>query len=113
MKRKQKNGTHVAPYGVAPYYFFYAHGYAGEAIERLPEAERAAWRDRLNRLLMSVRDEDGSWNDRVFPRSAAYGTAVTVLALTAPAHAARTRNMPAPPKAVKVKEIKAAAPDDV
>ena len=113
LKRKQKNGTHVAPYGVAPYYFFYAHGYAGEAIERLPEAERAAWRDRLNRLLMSVRDEDGSWNDRVFPRSAAYGTAVTVLALTAPAHAARTRNMPAPPKAVKVKEIKAAAPDDV
>ena len=99
LKRKQKNGTHIAPYGVAPYYFFYAHGYAAEAIEQLPQAERAAWRDRLNRLLMSVRDDDGSLNDRVFPRSAAYGTAVTLLAFTEPAHAARTPNTPPPPTA--------------
>ena len=98
LKRKQQDGTHVAPYGVAPYYFFYAHGYAAEAIERLPEAERALWRDRLNRLLMSVRDDNGSWNDRVFPRSAAYGTAVTVLAFTEPVHAARTLNTPPSPK---------------
>jgi hypothetical protein len=48
---------------------------------------------------MSVRDDDGSWNDRVFPRSAAYGTAVTLLAFTEPAHAARTPNTPPPPTA--------------
>lgn len=101
LKRKEKTGTHVAPYGVAPYYFFFAHGYAAEAIERLPEAERAAWRDRLHRLLMSVRDEDGTWNDRVFPRSAAYGTAVTVLALTEPAYAARPRAAVPPPVLVE------------
>ena len=112
LKRKQKNGTHVAPYGVAPYYFFYAHGYAAEAIERLPEAERAAWRDRLNRLLMSVRDEDGSWNDRVFPRSAAYGTAVTVLAFTEPGHAARTLNQPPPPQAPEPTVGEEAVSDD-
>ena len=86
--------THVAPYGVAPYYFFFAHGYAAEAIERLPEAERAAWRDRLHRLLMSVRDEDGTWNDRVFPRSASYGTAMAMLALTMPDEH-RTLQLPA------------------
>lgn len=101
LKRKEKTGTHVAPYGVAPYYFFYAHGYAAEAIERLPEAERAAWRDRLHRLLMSVRDEDGTWNDRVFSRSAAYGTAVTVLAFTEPAFAARPRAVVPPPAVVE------------
>ncbi len=112
LKRKQKNGTHVAPYGVAPYYFFYTHGYAAEAIERLPEAERAAWRDRLNRLLMSVRDEDGSWNDRVFPRSAAYGTAVTVLAFTEPGHAARTLNQPPPPQAPEPTVGEEAVSDD-
>lgn len=104
LKRKEKTGTHVAPYGVAPYYFFFAHGYAAEAIECLPEEERAAWRDRLHRLLMSVRAEDGTWNDRVFPRSAAYGTAVTVLAFTEPAHAARPRTVVPPPAAVEPSE---------
>jgi hypothetical protein len=34
----------------------------------------------------------------VFPRSAAYGTAVTVLAFTEPVHAARTLNTPPSPK---------------
>jgi hypothetical protein len=28
-----------------------------------------------------VRDADGTWNDRVFPRSASFGTAMSVLAL--------------------------------
>ena len=115
LKRKEKTGTHVAPYGVAPYYFFFAHGYAAEAIERLPEPERAAWRDRLHRLLMSVRDEDGTWNDRVFPRSAAYGTAVTVLAFTEPAHAARARSVVPPPAIVESVENaeEPESPDDV
>ena len=50
---------------------------------------------------MSVRDEDGTWNDRVFPRSAAYGTAVTVLAFTEPAYAARPRAVVPPPAVVE------------
>ncbi len=98
LKRKEKTGTHQPPYGVAPYYFMFAHGYAAEAIERLPEAERAAWREKLQRLLLSVRDDDsGTWNDRVFPRSSAYGTAIAILTLTQPEERSRERGTPPPP----------------
>jgi hypothetical protein len=31
-----------------------------------------------------VREKDGGWNDRVFPRSEAFGTAMTMLALSEP-----------------------------
>lgn len=80
-QRKQQTGTHVAPYGVAPYYFMFAHRYAAQAIEVLPVPERPEYRRRVNNLLFSVREEDGSWNDRVFPRSSAYGTAFAMLAM--------------------------------
>lgn len=97
LKRKGKQGTHMAPYGVAPYYFMYAHGGLAEAIEGLPEEERPAWRARLVERLMSVRDDAGGWNDRVFDRSTAYGTAVAILALTQPDESARVRGEPGPP----------------
>jgi hypothetical protein len=80
-KRRKKTGTHVAPYGVAPYYFFYAFTHAAQAIEFLPEADRPALRTKFRELLFKVRDEDGTWNDRVFPRSRSFGTAMSVLAL--------------------------------
>jgi hypothetical protein len=80
-KRRAKNGTHIAPYGVAPYYFYYAHYYAGQAIEQLPKAEREEYRRRLRELLFEVRLEKGLWNDRVFERTANYGTACAVMAL--------------------------------
>lgn len=80
-QRKQQTGTHVAPYGVAPYYFMFAHRYAAQAIEVLPVPERGEYRRRVNNLLFSVREPDGSWNDRVFPRSSAYGTAFAMLAI--------------------------------
>jgi len=83
-KRRAQTGTHIAPYGVAPYYFYYAHYYAGQAIELLPERERGEYRRRLGQLLFSVRLDDGAWNDRVFPRSANYGTAMSVMALLMP-----------------------------
>ena len=97
LKRKEKSGTHQPPYGVAPYYFMFAHGYLAEAIEQLPEAEREDQRQRLRALLMSVRDEAGGWNDRVFDRSTAYGTAIAILALTQPAESVRERGNPGPP----------------
>jgi hypothetical protein len=78
-KRRQKPGTHVAPYNVAPYYFYYGHRYCAQAIQMLPEKERAAERVRLLKLVMKVRDADGMWNDRVFERSRNYGTAMVVL----------------------------------
>ena len=79
--RRRKNGTHEPPYGVAPYYFCYAHWYAAQAIERLPEAERDEARVRLYALFERVREPSGGWNDRVFPRSENFGTATTLLAL--------------------------------
>ena len=82
--RRRQNGTHVAPYGVAPYYFMYAHGAVGEAIERLPEAWRPPLRKALLERLMQVREDEGVWNDRVFERSANYGTALALEALLAP-----------------------------
>ena len=66
-QRRAKQGTHEGPYQIAPYYFYYAHRAAGRAIELLPENERGEYRRRVLQLLFSVRLEDGSWNDRVFP----------------------------------------------
>ena len=83
-KRRKQTGTHAPPYMIAPYYFFYAHRHAAQAIEMLPEAERAGRRQQLHRLLWKVREEDGGWNDRVFPRSECFGTAMTILALLSP-----------------------------
>ena len=82
--RRKKSGTHVPPYGVAPYYFFYGFRMAALAIVLLPESDRASRRDALNAILFSVREVDGGWNDRVFPRSAAFGTAMVVESLLQP-----------------------------
>ncbi|MFZ4575806.1 MAG: prenyltransferase/squalene oxidase repeat-containing protein [Phycisphaerales bacterium] len=83
-KRKAKSGTHEGPYAIAPYYFMFAHRYAAMAVELLPSAERAEYRRRINNLLFSVRAEDGTWNDRVFPRTANYGTAFAMLSILEP-----------------------------
>jgi hypothetical protein len=80
-KRRQKTGTHVPPYMVAPYYFYYGHRYCAQAIQMLPESERAAERAKLLQLVMKVRNQDGTWNDRVFERSRNYGTAMVMLIL--------------------------------
>jgi hypothetical protein len=83
-RRRAQEGTHMPPYGIAPYYFFYAHYYAAQAIELLPARARDEYRRRLLERLFQVRGEDGAWNDRVFPRTASYSTAMAVLALLAP-----------------------------
>jgi hypothetical protein len=85
LARKSKQGTHKGEFGIAPYYFFFGHAYVAAAIEALPEGEqRLELRQRLQGLIWSTRESDGSWNDRVFPRTGSYGTAMVVLALTAP-----------------------------
>jgi hypothetical protein len=80
-KRRKKTGTHEGPYKIAPYYFYYGHRYAAQAIQMLPEKSRAAERERLLTVILKTRDADGTWNDRVFDRSRAFGTAMVVLAL--------------------------------
>lgn len=83
-KRRRQNGTHIPPFMIAPYYFYYAHYYVAQAIELLPEAEREAYREALYALLFKVQEESGGWNDRVFDRSENYGTAMAILALRQP-----------------------------
>lgn len=81
--RKSQQGTHVAPYGVAPYYFFFGHTYAAIAAEHLPEAERPQYRSKMRELLWRTIENGGSWNDRIFPRTESYSTAMSVLSLIA------------------------------
>lgn len=84
-ERRGRTGLHKPPHDIAPYYFLYAHVQASRAIELLPAADRPEYRARLAEKLERVRDEEtGTWNDRVFKRSAAYGTAAAALALSAP-----------------------------
>ena len=80
--RKSRTGTHVAPYGIAPYYFLFGHVYAAQAIEQIDDpGRRDELRATMRRVLARSRDADGSWNDRQFLRSAGYGTALALLAL--------------------------------
>ena len=83
-KRRKQTGTHIEPYMIAPYYFYYAHYYCAQAIELLPKAERPGYRNRLRELLWKVREKSGGWNDRIFPRSENFGTAMSLLALLQP-----------------------------
>lgn len=80
--RKSQTGTHVEPYGIAPYYFLFGHTACAQAVEQVTDpSRREQLRDRLHRVLARSRDLDGSWNDRQFGRSAGYGTAMALLAL--------------------------------
>ena len=103
-KRRQMSGTHVGPYAVAPYYFYFAHYHAAQAIELLPEAERPALREKCNKLLFSVRQEDGTWNDRVFKRSANFGTSFACMAMLQPVLPKPVGYTPAAPKKVEPKK---------
>lgn len=80
--RKSQDGTHVEPYGIAPYYFMYGHFYVAQAIELVADVEqRNELRMRMRTTLAKSREDDGSWNDRQFGRSAGYGTALALLVL--------------------------------
>ncbi|PCJ55237.1 MAG: hypothetical protein COA70_03050 [Planctomycetota bacterium] len=81
-KRRAKTGTHKGDYGIAPYYFYYAHYYASLAIENLPVEQRPELRKRFRARLFSSMDmETLTFNDRVFDRSSHFGTAMSLLAL--------------------------------
>ncbi|MEL7073230.1 MAG: hypothetical protein AAGK34_04290 [Planctomycetota bacterium] len=85
-ERRQQRGTHVAPFGVAPYYFMYAHDQASRAIMLLPRRERGEYARLLRARLEQVRDPGGTWNDRDptdprLVRTANYGTAMALMSL--------------------------------
>ena len=82
-KQKNKWGAHQLDYGVAPYYFMFAHTYVAYAIEALPAAKKIKFRAKIANLVIKSRDSDGGWTDTAFPRNKSYGTAMAILALAA------------------------------
>ncbi|MBI4564139.1 MAG: hypothetical protein HY716_05535, partial [Planctomycetes bacterium] len=98
-KRRGKSGTHKGPWGIAPYYFYFAHRYAAQLIELLPVEIRSRERERLAETVLKTRAEDGTWNDRfakLHKRSRNVGTAFALLALLA-------EKTPLPPKLSDIK----------
>jgi len=90
--RKSQTGTHIPPYGIAPYYFLFGHVYAAQAIEFVADSKRREdLRTKLRAVLAKSREGDGSWNDRQFGRSGGYGTALALLTVHMP-------NVPKPAK---------------
>ena len=81
-KRRKKTGTHLPPHGIAPYYFYYGHRYVAQAIRMLPQDLQDVEFEKFKRVLMKTMDPDNTWNDRVFDQSKAYGTAMSLLALS-------------------------------
>ncbi|MFN3244424.1 MAG: hypothetical protein ACE37K_23160 [Planctomycetota bacterium] len=83
--RKSQLNTHIPPYGIAPYYFMFGHMYTAQAIEQLADADRRAhYRTRMREYLARSIEQNGTWNDRQFGRSASYGTAMALLAMHMP-----------------------------
>jgi len=78
--RKSQRGTHIKPYGIAPYYFLFGHLYCAQAIEQVEDsAQRDKFREQMRQILARSVDEGGTWNDRQFGRSAGYGTAMALM----------------------------------
>ncbi|MBK1831961.1 terpene cyclase/mutase family protein [Verrucomicrobiaceae bacterium R5-34] len=66
---------HEAPAQVAGYFYFYAHYYAAECIEMLPENEQAQWKEKLAALMITKQEKNGSWWDfPLYNYHYAYGT---------------------------------------
>lgn len=75
---------HEAYYANAAYFYLFAHCYAAQVINELPEAERADWHARLRGHLTKLQWSDGSSID--FPNMSCMqvaGTAFSILALQA------------------------------
>lgn len=78
--RKSQRGTHIKPYGIAPYYFMFGHLYCAQAIEQVEDkAQREEFREQMRQILARSVDETGTWNDRQFGRSAGYGTGMALM----------------------------------
>jgi len=80
-----RGGIHRAPFGIAPYYFFFACTAAAEAAQFLPPDEREQHLAFNRALVLSICAPDGTWNDQHYLRSVAYGTASAILVLVDPA----------------------------
>lgn len=72
---------HEAYYANAAYFYMFAHCYAAQAINELPEPERAGWHRRLRAHLAKIQWDDGSSLD--FPNMSCMQTAGTAFSILA------------------------------
>ncbi len=72
---------HEAYYANAAYFYMFAHCYAAQVINELPEAERPAYHKRLRAHLAKIQWEDGSSID--FPNMSCMRTAGTAFSILA------------------------------
>jgi len=83
---------HEAYYANAAYFYLFGHCYAAQAINELPEAERAEWHRKLRGHLAKIQWQDGSSLD--FPNLSCMqiaGTSFSILAIQAGLSGSRAR----------------------
>lgn len=81
MTRKQIY-PHQGHFGIAAYFFYYGHYYAGLCIDLLPPEERPRFRGYLANVLVPLQEKDGCWWDfPLYDYHQQYGTAFAVMAL--------------------------------
>jgi hypothetical protein len=73
---------HESWFGVAGYFYYYGHYYAGKCIELLPSSEAKSHKEAIAGLILSHQEKDGSWWDFPFyTYHQPYGTAFAVMTL--------------------------------
>jgi hypothetical protein len=79
---RNKPIPHEAYYGVAAYFYLFAHYYAALAIEALPAESRGEWFMKLRGDILKCRQKDGSfWDFWIASCTKPYGTAFSIMAL--------------------------------
>ncbi len=74
---------HEAYYAVSGYFYYFGHYYAARLLPRLPEAERAAFAQKLSDVIRKHQEDDGCWWDynAIWDFHKPYGTAYAVMTL--------------------------------
>jgi hypothetical protein len=73
---------HESWFGVAGYFFYYGHFYAGHCVEALPDDKAAPYANDLAHIILALQEKDGSWWDFPFyDYHQPYGTAYAIMTL--------------------------------
>jgi hypothetical protein len=90
MSRKRNypaQSPHYADFGVAGYFYYYGHYYAGMCLEQLPAEKQPFFQDHLANILLPLQEKDGSWWDYIlYDYHQQYGTAMAISTLVRCVH---------------------------
>jgi hypothetical protein len=79
---RKRQWPHEAWYCTSGYYYYYGHYYAARVLERLRPEDRAAYGERLLRVVLPHQEPDGSWWDyNMYSYEKPYGTAYALMIL--------------------------------